>query len=179
MQYRRARQMGGTYFFTVVTYDRKPILTIPENIQRLREAFRHVMRKHPMDIEGIVILPDHLHCLWRLPERDNDFSIRWSKIKRYFSLSAAGVEQGQVSETRRRKREKAVWQRRFWEHLIRDEHDWRSHMDYIHYNPVKHGYVEAPGDWPYSSFSKSVKKGWYPQDWGRIKPDTIRGIELE
>jgi putative transposase len=91
MQCCHAKQMGATYFFTLVTHDRKPILTIPENIEGLREAFRHVMRKHLIDIEGIVILPDHLHCLWRLPERNNDFSIRWSKIKRNFIIVLLGT----------------------------------------------------------------------------------------
>ena len=176
MDYRRYYQPGGSCFFTVVTHDRRPILTTEENIQRLRRAFRHVRTKHPFHIDAIVVLPDHLHTVWRLPEGDADFSTRWRKIKHYFSI---GASKGVVSSSQQHKREKGVWQRRFWEHALRDEHDWRRHIDYIHYNPVKHGHVLTAGQWPFSSFHKAVKMGWYEPDWGASEPDVIRGIELE
>ncbi len=116
----------------------------------------------PFAIDAIVVLPDHLHTLWRLPDGEQDFSTRWMVIKRQFS---AGLPAGPVNASKRSKREKGVWQRRFWEHCIRDEEDWRRHLDYIHYNPVKHGYVATPREWPYSSFRQAVAKGWYAEHW--------------
>jgi putative transposase len=124
------------------------------------------MTDHPFKIEAIVILPDHLHCLWTLPPGDEDFSTRWRLIKSYFSHRCTESDQGFVSASRRRKQEKAVWQRRFWEHQIRDEIDFARHVEYIHYNPVKHGLVKAPLDWAYSSFGRYVRTGYYPADWG-------------
>jgi putative transposase len=178
MRYRRSYQPGGSYFFTLVTYRRQPLLSIPENIDRLRTAFKRETEKNPFTIDAIVILPDHLHTLWILPEGDHDYSSRWSRIKRYFSIGSVGAHALQ-SPSRSRKREKPVWQRRFWEHVIRDENDWRRHMDYIHYNPVKHGHVRMPGEWPYSSFARCVKKGWYPPDWGATEPENLKGINYE
>jgi putative transposase len=166
MEYRRAKTPGGTFFFTVVTHNRRKFLCVPENIVFLRQAFRQVMTHHPFKIEAIVILPDHLHCLWTLPVGDEDFSTRWRLIKSYFSHQCEPTYQGRVSASRRRKQEKAVWQRRFWEHQIRDEADFIRHVEYIHYNPVKHGLVKAPMDWAYSSFRRYVRAGDYPADWG-------------
>lgn len=163
-EYIRARQPGGAYFFTVVTHERQPLFADPAVVERLRLAFRRVMAERPFEIDAIAILPDHLHCLWRLPPGDADFSERWRQIKRFVSVGVA-------AETNRRG-EKAVWQRRYWEHLIRDEEDWRRHCDYIHYNPVKHGYVASPADWSHSSFSRAVGRGWYDQEWGGA--DTAR-----
>jgi len=134
--YRRAYIPGGCFFFTVVTHHRQPLFAEGRNIDRLRDGFRRAMAKHPFRIDAIVILPDHLHSVWRLPEGDADFSLRWRLVKHYL---AAGVP----AATNRRG-EKLVWQRRFWEHAIRDEEDWRNHIDYIHYNPVKHGPRETP-----------------------------------
>jgi len=156
MEYRRFYQPGARYFFTVVTANRKPLLI--ENIDRLRAAFKTCKERHPFEIEAMVVLPDHLHTIWRLPEDDADFSKRWMVIKRYFS---SGLPRQAASLSKINKREKGVWQRRFWEHCIRNEDDWRRHMDYIHFNPVKHGYVESPADWQYSSFQKAVEQGWY------------------
>ncbi|HFE31869.1 MAG TPA: transposase [Gammaproteobacteria bacterium] len=178
MKYRRSQQQGGSYFFTVVTHRRQTILSLPENINRLRVAFKREMEKHPFIIDAIVILPDHLHTLWRLPEGDNDYSIRWSRIKRYFSSGCVGAVE-QQSTSRHNKREKPVWQRRFWEHTIRDENDWQRHMDYIHYNPVRHGHAQVPGEWPYSSFKRCVQKGWYSPNWGTTEPENIKGINCE
>jgi putative transposase len=170
-QYRRVYQRGGCYFFTVVTFKRFKFLAKPENIQRLRDAFQHVMLKYPFTIDAIVVLPNHLHCIWVLPEGDYDFSVRWRLIKRYFSM---GIN---VPLTQRC--EKKVWQRRFWEHLIRNEKDWQRHMDYIHYNPVKHGFVKKPIDWPHSSFEMAVKRGFYERDWGNNEPITIENMNYE
>jgi putative transposase len=156
MQYRRFYQSGARYFFTVVTENRVPLLI--ENIERLRAAFRLCMSRYPFEIEAIVVLPDHLHTIWRLPEGDADFSKRWMVIKRKFS---AGLQSPVISDSKTKKREKGIWQRRFWEHCIRNEDDWRRHVDYIHFNPVKHGYVSKPQDWPYSSFNQAIRKGWY------------------
>ena len=178
MQYRRSRVAGGWYFFTVVTYKRQPLLTIPTNIERLRNAFRREKERYPFQIDAIVILPDHLHVLWRLPPGDSDYSGRWSRIKRYFSTGCVGVTVPPTA-SRQRKRERSVWQRRFWEHTIRDEEDWRRHMDYIHYNPVKHGHCEAVREWPYSSFMRWVEKGVYPPDWGASMPPGIAEIDCE
>ena len=166
MQYRRARTAGGTYFFTLVTYNRRKFLCEPENIVLLRVAFRYVMARHPFKIEAIVVLPDHLHCIWTLPEGDSEFSTRWRLIKSYFTRKCDATYRGRVSISRERKGEQAVWQRRFWEHQIRDERDFVRHVEYIHYNPVKHGLVKAPREWPYSSFHRYVQKGIYDAAWG-------------
>jgi putative transposase len=166
MQYRRSKTKGATYFFTLVTHNRRKILCQSENIDLLRKSFRYVMQKHPFKIDAIVILPDHLHCIWTLPEGDADFSTRWRLIKSYFSRQCDMKYQGEISASRQHKQEKAVWQRRFWEHQIRDERDFISHVDYIHYNPVRHGLVDAPKDWQYSSFHRYVKEGIYNEFWG-------------
>ena len=138
----------------------------PDNVALLREAFRKVMEQHPFQIDAAVILPDHLHCLWTLPPGDADFSTRWRLIKSYFSRHCGESCAGPVSASRQRKQEKAVWQRRFWEHQIRDEVDFARHLEYIHYNPVKHGLVESPLDWEYSSFHRYVRQGIYNSEWG-------------
>jgi putative transposase len=135
-EYRRAIIPGGVFFFTVVTYRRLPIFADPDNIGHLRDAFRKVRSKAPFDIDGIVVLPDHLHCIWQLPQGDGDYSGRWREIKKAVSRA--------IHPESNERRERPVWQRRFWEHAIRDEKDWRIHMDYIHYNPVKHGFVRTP-----------------------------------
>jgi putative transposase len=166
MQYRRAKTPGATYFFTVVTHNRRKILCQPENVDLLRNAFRYVMGKYPFKIDAISILLDHLHCIWTLPEGDADFSIRWRLIKSYFSRQCHPQYQGNISTSRQNKKEKAVWQRRFWEHQIRDELDFLNHVEYIHYNPVSHGLVTAPKDWQYSSFHRYVEAGIYDQMWG-------------
>jgi putative transposase len=166
MKYRRARAEGGTYFFTVVTYRRRGFLCEPENVGHLREVFRYVMARHPFEIDAFVLLPDHLHCIWTLPEGDSDFSTRWRLIKSAFTRACGETYRGIVYGSRRQKGEQAVWQRRFWEHQIRDERDLIQHMEYIHYNPVKHGLVRAPKDWEYSSFHRYVRNGVYDREWG-------------
>jgi putative transposase len=154
-----------------VTHGRQRLFDEDQHVDRLREGFRRTMENHPFEIDAIVILPDHLHTVWRLPGDDTNYSLRWRLIKHYL---ASGV-----SVATNRRGEKLVWQRRFWEHVIRDEDDWRNHVDYVHYNPVKHGYVRRPGDWRWSSFSKAVRQGWYPTDWGEEGPSNLCGMELE
>ena len=166
MRYRRARITGGTYFFTVVTFKRSKSLTQPENVVILRRAFKHVMDNHPFAIDAMVVLPDHLHCIWTLPRGDDDFPMRWRLIKGYFTRNVDERYRHAPFESRTSKREQAVWQRRYWEHMIRDELDFIKHVEYIHYNPVRHGFVKAPKDWEYSSFHRYVKLGKYPLDWG-------------
>lgn len=176
-RYIRQRQRGGCYFFTLVTYERNPILAIPQNVEKLRIAISAVRRRMPFDIDAIVILPDHLHAIWRLPENDDNYPTRWAQIKRRFSMSLSSGDR--TSNSRQLKRERTIWQRRYWEHLLRNEEDWRRHMDYIHYNPVKHGLVEQVQDWPYSSFSHCVAKGWYEANWGKYVSDRVQTMELE
>jgi len=165
--YHRPFQPGGTFFFTVVTAERRDLFS--DDIARgyLRTAISAVQAEQPFDIVAIVLLPNHIHSIWTLPEDDSDFSARWSCIKRRFTKQwiAARSEEVAVSPTRRRHREHGVWQKRFWEHLIRDENDMIHHVNYIHYNPVKHGLVSCPRAWAYSSFHRWVKEGYYKEDW--------------
>nr|WP_243405516.1 transposase [Solimicrobium silvestre] len=134
-----------------------------KHIDALREAFRVTKKTHPFVIEAMVVLPDHLHCLWRLPPDDSDYPKRWRLIKAHFSQMLACGEF--ISASRKKKGERGIWQRRYWEHVIRDERDLHNHLDYIHYNPVKHGHVLRAIDWPYSSFHIYVVRGHYPADW--------------
>ena len=166
MQYRRARLPGSTYFSTVVTHNRRAILCETENIELLRDSFRRVIKQHSFVINAIVILPNHLHCIWTLPKDDADYSTRWRLVKSCFSRRFSLKYQGQVSDSRQSKGEKAIWQRQFWEHLIRDEQNFINHVDYIHYNPVPHSLVLSPKDWQYSSFHRYVQRGVYDVSWG-------------
>jgi len=168
--YKRLYRKAGFYFFTVVTHNRQRLLTGPKNIERLRDAFRLTQTRYPFIFDAVVVLPEHIHCIWQMPEGDEDFSTRWRLIKRYFSIG--------IDSLLNERKEKQVWQRRFWEHLLRDEDDWRRHMDYIHYNPVKHGYVQRPADWPHSSFTRAVERGYYSADWGAFEPQNIRGLQV-
>ena len=166
MRYRRTKISGRTYFFTLVTHNRRPFLCTPANVELLRRAFRYTIQRHPIDIDAFVLLPDHLHCIWTLPEDDHNFSMRWRLIKSYFSRYCQDEYHGIVSKSRQNKQERAFWQRRFWEHLIRDNRDYAKHVEYIHYNPVKHGLVTAPRNWKYSSFHRYVRSGLYDEMWG-------------
>lgn len=161
--YRRNFVPGGSYFFTVNLLDRRTRL-LTANIDALRAAFRNVRSRHPFNVDAIVMLPDHLHAIWSLPEGDADFPLRWRLVKSAFSRTLAPGET--VSPSRAAKQERGVWQRRYWEHTLRDEADFARHVDYIHFNPVKHGHVSRVSDWPYSSFHRFVQRGLYPQDWG-------------
>ena len=178
-EYRRAKIPGATYFFTVVTFDRKQILTTDLARRCLRSAWEDAQKRHPFRVEAVCLLPEHLHCIWTLPGNDADFSIRWNMIKGLFSKRylAGGGTDGLRNKSRKRTGEAALWQRRFWERLIRDENDLRKHFDYIHFNPVKHGHVVRPADWPWSSLHRYVRKGWYNSDWGAQEPESIKGFE--
>jgi putative transposase len=168
--YRRNYVEGGTYFFTVALADRRSDLLVKE-VAALRAAVSRARALHPFNIDAWVVLPEHLHAVWTLPPRDADFSARWSLIKRGFSARVARGESRSAS--RIAKGERGIWQRRFWEHTIRDEADFRRHVDYVHFNPVKHGLVGNVWDWPFSSFRRAVARGDYPLDWGGFgeKPD--------
>ncbi|WP_367110955.1 transposase [uncultured Psychrobacter sp.] len=163
MQYRRHYRQGACYFFTINLNDRSSHLLV-EQIDTLRYAFKVVKQKQPFHIDAIVILPDHLHMLCTLPKGDADFSTRIKLIKYYFSYHIDKSES--ISKSRLRKKERGIWQRRFWEHCIRNDADYRTHIDYIHMNPVKHGYVEHAKEWQYSSFHRFVAEGLLPIDWG-------------
>lgn len=171
-EYRRWYTPGGTFFFTVVTHDRAAIFENAEAVRLLGGVMRRVRERSPFRTLAIVVLPDHLHCVWSLPEGDSDYSGRWRWIKGAFSESwlGTGGSEAMPSASRASKGERGVWQRRFWEHQVRDETDLERHVDYIHYNPVKHGYVSHPIDWPWSSFPRHVASGLYPADWGRTAP---------
>lgn len=169
--YQRLRINGGCYFFTVNLAKRHNNALLIANIDHLRDAFRITQRDHPFTMPAVVILPDHLHCLWQLPPDDSDFSTRWALIKARFSRNIPTGEP--LSQSRQRKGERGIWQRRYWEHLIRDEADYYRHVDYIHYNPVKHGYVQAAKAWQYSSFHRWVAQGHYPPDWATCPSDVI------
>lgn len=170
--YRRVHVPGSTYFFTVVTYDRQLILCTPLARRILRAAWERVCAVHPFETTALCLLPDHLHCLWTLPDTHADYSLRWRAIKGLFTrrwLETAGTAAA-CGESRPRKREAAVWQPRFWEHWIRNEDDLRRHIDYIHFNPEKHEYAQRVADWPWSSFHRYVREGWYEPDWGAAEP---------
>jgi putative transposase len=161
-QYRRAKISGFTFFFTVVLADRSSALLV-EQIDRLRRVYRFARERRPFETIAICVLPDHLHAIWSLPEGDADFSTRWSLIKSGFSR---GLEDEPRSSSKIVKREKGIWQRRFWEHAIRDDTDLERHVDYIHFNPVKHGHVTRVVDWPHSSFHQYVARGELTAGWG-------------
>jgi len=160
--YRRNFIPGGSHFFTVNLADRHSHL-LTENIGLLRAAFRYTHERHPFTIEAIVVLPDHLHAIWTLPERDYDFALRWRLIKSAFPRELPAGER--ISESRAAKGERGIWQRRYWEHTLRDEADFTRHVDYIYFNPVKHRHVSQVKDWSYSSFHRMVRLGICPADW--------------
>ena len=173
--YRRTYHAGGCYFFTVNLLNRQSNGLLVQHIDRMRNAIQYVQRKWPFRIHGWVVLPDHFHCLIQLPENDSDYSLRLRMIKTRFSVYLPKVESRSVS--RQKRGERGIWQRRFWEHLIRDDDDYRIHLDYIHINPVKHGLVKNVRDWPYSTFHKCVSLGVYTHDWAGT--EEVRAVEIE
>jgi putative transposase len=167
MRYRRVNIPGACYFFTLVTEHRRPLLREPRAVALFLGAVEKVRSRHPFQVNAYVLLPDHLHALWTLPEGDANFSTRWRLIKEGFTRGYLKThEHPQRSESRRAKGEQGIWQRRFWEHAIRDDADFAAHLDYIHINPVKHGLVTAARDWPYSTFPDWVACGGYDEWWG-------------
>ncbi len=166
-QYHRVRMEGGSYFFTVVTYRRQPLLTQPESRQILREVVQQVRQEYPFVIDAWVLLPEHMHCIWTLPPGDSDYSKRWGLIKAGFSKRARDLFRRDewMNTSKAKHRESTIWQRRFWEHQIRDQEDFNRHVDYVYWNPVKHGYVARVADWPFSTFHRDVRAGIYPELW--------------
>jgi putative transposase len=162
-RYRRVKIEGGVFFFTVTLADRSSDLLV-RRIDRLRHVYASVEQGYPFETIAICVLPDHLHAIWSMPEGDANFPLRWSLIKSGFSRGLAGDAPRSASKVA--KREKGIWQRRYWEHAIRDDADLARHIDYVHFNPVKHGHVTGVCDWPYSSFSRYVSRGLLPRDWG-------------
>jgi putative transposase len=177
--YKRAYVNGGIYFFTVVTHHRVPVFCDDEKCAYLKRCFNDIARLYPFDTEAIVVLPDHIHTIWTLPENDDDFSNRWMLVKKQFSTHYSGMNTRLINHSMSKKREQGIWQRRFWEHLIRNEEDFQLHCDYIHYNPVKHGLVSSPGLWEHSSFKQFVKKGYYPSNWGMMEPLKLHNTNYE
>ena len=182
--YRRLRTPGGTYFFTVVTHERRKMLCRDSPLQALRKGVNEVRTRHPFRVDAWVVLPDHLHCIWSLPENDDDYSKRWGMIKAGFTkrVQQAGWTSAAASAdapSRIRHREALVWQRRFWEHQIRDQEDFNRHCDYIHYNPVKHGLVHDPKKWEYSTLHRFIQQGLREEGWGDAIPDRVLAMELE
>ena len=161
--YRRLNVQGASWFFTVNLAERYGNHLLVDHIDLLRNAFMYIKRKRAFHMDAVVVMPDHLHCIWTLPPGDADFSTRWSLLKSHFSRA---IDKGEsISPGRVKRRERGLWQRRFWEHLLRDQADYNNHVDYIHWNPVKHGLVERVADWPHSSFHKFVEQGIYPENW--------------
>jgi putative transposase len=162
-RYRRATIDGGIFFFTVVLADRSSTIIV-DQVARLRRIYERVCQRLPFETVAICVLPDHIHAIWSLPEGDAEYPLRWSLIKSGFTrgLKAEAAR----SPSKIAKRERGIWQRRYWEHAIRDDADLERHVDYIHFNPVKHGYVSRVRDWPHSSFHRYVRKGVLPADWG-------------
>lgn len=172
--YLRAFVPGASYFFTVTLLERRRHL-LTRHLNALREAFRHTRRRRPFRIDTIVILPDHIHCIWTLPGEDTDYPTRWRLIKSRFSRAIASTER--LSKHRIEKGERGIWQRRYWEHVIRDEVDLARHLDYIHYNPVKHGWVTRAADWPHSSFHRYVAAGMLSPNWAAS--NEVRQLSME
>jgi putative transposase len=167
-RYLRPRTAGSTFFFTLVTFERRKILTLDTSRQILARTISEVRNQYPFAIEAWVLLPEHLHAIWTLPEEDKDYSKRWGLIKAKFSKEARVLFHAEplANTSRSKRRETAIWQRRFWEHCIRNDQDFHRHLDYIHYNPVKHGLVSEVKDWAFSSFHRFVRQGFYPANWG-------------
>ena len=171
--YRRAFIPGGTWFFTVNLLERHNNDLLVREIDLLRKVVRGVKQKHPFYIDAWVVLPEHMHCIFTLPDADSDFSLRWRLIKSGFSRALPKTER--ISSARKASGERGIWQRHYWEHLIRDENDYQRHVDYVHVNPVKHGHVERVRDWPYSTFHRYVELGVYPADWCGDLNDEVSG----
>ena len=171
--YHRYRLTGGCYFFTVNLLERHNNSLLIDHIELLRKTVNLVRSSHPFHIDGWVVLPEHMHCIWTLPEGDNDYAVRMRLIKGLFSKQLPKTEW--LSAVRQRKGERGIWQRRYWEHTIRDDQDYGQHMDYLHFNPVKHGHVARVTDWPYSTFGRLVRLGVYPENWGGSGIDVVAG----
>jgi putative transposase len=170
--YVRPKIAGASVFFTVALADRGSNL-LERETDALREAVRTTALEHPFHINAWVVLPDHIHCIWTLPDGDWDYSVRWQKIKTRFSKVVGRV--GPRSASKIAKGEAGIWQRRFWDHHIRDERDFTMHLRYCWWNPVKHGFVQRPVDWPHSSIHRDIRLGQVEPEWAGIKIDGAFG----
>lgn len=179
--YRRWYVPGGVGFFTVVTYGRRPLFVDERAKNLLGAAFRRIREELPFETIAVALLHDHLHAVWKLPRGDDDFSTRWKRIKREFTRDwlEAGGSEAEVTSSERRRGNRGVLQKRFFEHQVQSEEELERICDYIHYNPVKHGYVDAPIKWPYSSFHRFVVAGQYEPGWGRQRLDVDLGFDCE
>jgi putative transposase len=177
--YRRARITGGTYFFTVVTRRRLPVLASASAVSALSDSFGAVAARHPFSVDALVVLPDHLHCIWTLPQGDEDFSTRWRLVKTGFSRVYQKSRLQRICPVPVENTDGRLWQERFWEHLVRDQTDFNAHCDYIHYNPVKHGLARSPSEWQHGTFDAFVQRGFYPPDWGRNVSPHVLAMDLE
>ena len=170
--YRRAQTTGACWFFTV-NLEQRRLHLLTEHIDLLKSSIRHVHQQRPFFINAWVVLPDHMHCIWTLPAGDSDYAGRWRDIKKVFSRAIpAGEYRAPARELRR---ERGIWQRHYWEHLIRDASDYLHHFDYVHRNPLKHGWVNRVQDWPYSTFHRYVAAGIYSADWRGDSNSQING----
>jgi putative transposase len=179
--YRRWYVPGGTYYFTLVTYGRQRLFRDGTARELLGSVFREVASELPFETVAIVLLWDHMHCVWTLPRGDDGYSDRWKKIKSRFTkqwLDRGGREL-QVTQSQKQHGRRGIWQRRFWEHVVDSEEELAGICDYIHYNPVKHRYVARPTDWAWSSFHRFVAAGEYPIDWGRSEPANLKNWKLD
>ena len=176
MEYRRLWHAGGTYFFTVNLLQRRNNDLLVQHIDALRASVAKVKKRHPFIIHAWVVLPDHFHCVIELPDGDSDFATRLRLIKSGLSRALPKVEFR--SAVRHARDERGIWQRRFWEHLIKSDVDFQAHMDYVHINPVKHGLVKCVADWPHSTFHRWVRLGVYPADWAGEMDDEFVVEEL-
>ena len=162
MDYRRSNAKGGTFFFTVNLANRSSSI-LTDNVQLLRDSVSKVRANHHFTIVAMVVLPEHLHAIWTLPIGDSNYPLRWSLIKSGFSRALSKSEN--INSSRKQKRERGIWQRRYWEHQIRNAEDLSRHIDYIHFNPVKHGYTDTAVNWPYSSIHRYIRQGVLPYNW--------------
>jgi len=171
-EYRRSRVPVGTYFFTLVTYNCRPLFASKSNCHLLVNVWNDVRSSHTFESVAACILPDHIHAIWTLPEGDDDYPMRWKEIKRLFTQEYNRGNMDSLSRTKSQQTqgEATIWHRRYWEHTIRDQDDLNAYIDYVHINPLKHGLVNMVKDWPWSSFHRYVKEGVYPEHWGG-KPD--------
>jgi putative transposase len=174
--YRRHYVPGGMFFFTVVTYARREILTTEHGRNILHDAIVRTQVQYGFELFATVLIPDHWHLIMQLPAGEKNYSIGIKRIKEFFTEGwlARGLPEAPVTESQRRRGERGVWQPRFWEHTIRDETDLERRTDYIHWNPRKHGLVGRIRDWPWSSFHRFVQLGHYDIEWGGEEPPSIQ-----
>jgi putative transposase len=179
--YLRDKTPGGMYFFTLVTYNRQPIFLIERNIRLFKKSLSEVKMTKSFKIVALVILPDHIHMILALPENDYDYSKRISLIKKSFGKDYGKYSPKSIAlpKSAIKRNERGIWQRRFWEHKIRDDRDYLAHINYIHLNPVKHGLVDDIANWKWSTYFTFLKSGFYEKNWGKEVSQLILGAEWD